>query len=59
MQPISTAQVIESKIETRIESETRHQIKVQNRDIIKMKRFKIDSKNPTDDRKALIQTKSR
>ena len=59
MPPIVTAQIIESKIEIRNESEKRHQIKVQTRDIIKMKRFKIDSKIPTDDRKALIQTKNR
>ena len=59
MPPIVTAQIIESRIEIRNESEKRHQIKVQTRDIIKTKRFKIDSKIPTDDRKALIQTKDR
>ena len=59
MPPVVTARIIESKIEIRNESEKRHQIKVQTRDIIKMKRSKIDSKIPTDDRKALIQTKNR
>lgn len=59
MPPIANTHMMKSKIETRVESEKRHPIKVQTRDIIKMKRIKRDSKIRKDDRKALFQTKRR